>query len=117
MGMISLEGGIKVEETIEQALKREFFEETGLRISVGRLLDVQENFFITLGIVTKQRPIHSILLYYLCSNPKGSVSAKYLDEGEKQFMKKAEWVDLKKVSKIKFYNSVDSVRLSQKAAR
>lgn len=108
-------GGIEIGENIEQGLKREFREETGLKVDVGRLLTVQEDFFITLGIVKKKRPIHSILMYYLCKNPLGQILTKYLDGAEKKFMKKAEWVSLDKIKKIKFHNSVDSVKLIQKA--
>ena len=55
-------GGIKINETIEQALKREFFEETGLKIKPVKLVHVQSSFFV--GRI-KKGPFNSILVYYL----------------------------------------------------
>jgi 8-oxo-dGTP diphosphatase len=48
-------GGVDVGETAEIALKREFLEETGLAIEVGRLLYTKE--FV-------QPPLHAIELYF-----------------------------------------------------
>ena len=105
-------GGIEIGESIEQSLKREFYEETGLSVSVGKFLEVHEDFFIN---ISKKKPIHSILMYYICKNPRGKVSTEFLAGDEKKWMKKAEWLSLDRIKKIKFYNSVDSVKLIQKA--
>jgi 8-oxo-dGTP diphosphatase len=49
-------GGIETGETMEDALKREFLEETGLEIKVGKLLFI--NQFIHL-------PVHAIEFFFL----------------------------------------------------
>ena len=47
-------GGIEFGETAEQTLQREFAEEFGVEIKVGRRLGVAENIFVTEGkTVTK----------------------------------------------------------------
>ncbi|MGY3767161.1 NUDIX domain-containing protein [Vagococcus vulneris] len=38
-------GAVKISETTEQTVKREFLEETGLDVSIGSLTAIIENFF------------------------------------------------------------------------
>ena len=105
-------GGIKKGETIEAALKREVWEETGLKVTPDKVIKATQDFFIS--IESKKR-LHSILIYYICKNPKGKISTKNFDENEKVYLKPAEWVDIKEVKKIKFYNGVDSPKLIKEA--
>lgn len=58
-------GGVEVGETIENALKREFLEETSLEIKVGRLLFT--NQFIHL-------PVHAIEFFFLVEVIGGTLS-------------------------------------------
>jgi 8-oxo-dGTP pyrophosphatase MutT (NUDIX family) len=105
-------GGIKRGELTLDALKREFWEETGLQITPTELITVTENFFIS---VESRRSLHGILIYYICKSPKGKISTKHFDAHEKAYMLAAEWVDIKDIKKIKFYNGVDSVKLIKQA--
>ncbi len=91
-------GGIDLGETLEEALLREVKEETGLSVTKGRI-------------------ITSDLMYFLCANPKGELSTDGFDEEEKGYAKKAEWVDIGKISKLKFYNPIDSVALINRAVK
>src|SRR3989338_10436141 len=54
-------GGVEINETIEQALVREFKEETGLKVMPVKLIDAQSSFFV--GRISKD-PWHSILIYF-----------------------------------------------------
>ncbi len=76
-------------------------------------LGIDEEDFFTHHYTGKH--FQSILLYYLCKNPKGKISTDHFDEHERQYADKAEWVDAKRVHGLKFYNPVDSVGIIKKA--
>lgn len=105
-------GGVKKGESMLDALKREFWEETGLQITPDKLITVTENFFIS---VESRKSLHGILIYYLCKSPKGQISTKHFDTNEKTYMSSAQWIAVKDIKKIKFYNGVDSVKLIKQA--
>ena len=52
-------GHVKIGETLENALKRELFEETGLRVACRRLLWSEESFWQWKG-----KQAHGIAFYY-----------------------------------------------------
>ncbi|TSC83367.1 MAG: MutT/NUDIX family protein [Parcubacteria group bacterium Gr01-1014_17] len=87
-------GGVGLGETIDEAFRREMKEETGLDVERGEVLLCESDFFI--HPLTK-KPYHT--------------------ESEKQYAKKAEWVDIAKIRDLKFYNPIDSVALIEKALR
>lgn len=101
-------GGVKRGELLEDALKREVWEETGLKIEPVKVIKTTQDFFIS---IESKKKLHSILIYYLCKNPKGKISIQNFDENEKAYLSLAEWVDLKNIKNIKFYNGVDSLKL------
>lgn len=75
-------GGIELDETIHEGLVREFKEETGLSVEIGKLLFVEDSFFTYNG-----EDAHGILIFYevkkiggtLTTNKEDSVEVKYLD--------------------------------------
>ena len=107
-------GGVKKGESIEESLKREIYEETGIKVQPEKIVTATEDFFIS---IESKRKLHSILLYYLCKNPEGNVSTDFFDDDEKKIMKEAEWIDLKEVKNIKFINGIDSVKLIENAVQ
>ena len=65
-------GAINVGEKIKDGLKREIFEETGLEVEVGNLLDIAEKIFKD----SKGKIIyHYVILDYLCKYISGSMRA------------------------------------------
>ncbi|MFX1369567.1 MAG: NUDIX hydrolase, partial [Promethearchaeota archaeon] len=63
-------GGVHFHESSKEALKREWFEETGFAVDVKRLLYVIENFFVFKGNdqfppLTKDGRLHGLGLCYL----------------------------------------------------
>lgn len=107
-------GGIEKYETVEQALKREVWEETGLKVKVGKLVDCQSSFYKSR---LHKEYWNAILLYYLCEQVGGKLSKDNFDEYEIKYADMPEWIDLKKINRIKFYNSVDSLSLIKKALK
>jgi len=105
-------GGIEIYETIEEALKREFFEETCLRVKIGKLVSCESSFFMP---KFHKSPFNAISIYYLVKKVGGKITDKYFDIYEKKYMEKPEWISLSDVKKIKFYNSVDSLDIICKA--
>ncbi|MCK5510133.1 NUDIX domain-containing protein [Candidatus Parcubacteria bacterium] len=110
-------GGVDINETLEEALKREFFEETGIKVEVLNPVHSETSFF---------NPSHSIkhkneywncpLIYYLVKKVGGKISKDNLDEEERGYADLPEWIDLDKIDELKFFNSVDSIRVIKKAA-
>lgn len=105
-------GGVNLGEMIDEAFRREIWEETGLSAERGEVLLCESNFFIH---PSGKKPYHTILAYYLCKDIKGEISDANFDALEKQYAKKAEWVEISRVKDLKFYNPIDSVALIEKA--
>ena len=101
-------GKVELGETIKEALVREVKEETGVNVKVGKLICCEDSFF---KLPKDGKPVQSILIYYQCDFIDGEISTKYLSEDEKSYASKAEWIDLSKVKSLKFYNSVDSIKI------
>ncbi len=107
-------GAIDLGETIDKALTREVWEETGLRVKRGKLLLVKDDFFIH---PKTGKYFHSILLFYTCTNPRGKISTAHFDAYERQYAGRAEWIPIAKALKLKFYNPIDSPTLIKQAVR
>lgn len=107
-------GGIDIGETNEEALEREVFEETGLKISPEKI------FFVSSGMYfhpVKQKGFHTLLFYSTATITGGSINTDHFDDHEQNYAKQAEWVPIKKLTTIKFYNSVDSLDLINEAIK
>lgn len=86
-------GGVEVGEMAEDALKREFLEETGLVISVGKLLIMNE--FVKL-------PLHGIELFFEVKRVGGELILGHDPEmnlGE-QLIQKIEWLSLDEIKRL-----------------
>jgi len=106
-------GGVEKGETLEEALLREVKEETGLTVEKDRIIACEQDFFRDYRY--KNVSYHSILMYFLCVNPEGEISADGFDELEKGYARKAEWIDIARASALKFYNPVDYVSIVEQA--
>ncbi len=105
-------GGVHNGETVQDALIRECWEETGMRVRPIKLLHCQTSFFALPGT---GRAVNAILIYFLCRRTGGRLTEKNFDRFEKKDHSIAEWVTLSKIRNLKFYNSINSVRLIRQA--
>jgi len=90
-------GGVEISEKIYDALSREVFEETGLRIVSGEILECDDSFFL---VPYENKPVHSILMFYCCTFKQGKIKNDNVDEFEKEYAEKAEWISIEKVLKM-----------------
>jgi len=70
-------GGVELDETIPDALIREFKEETGLSVEVGKLLLVEDSFFTYNG-----EDAHGILIFYEVRKTGGTLTTNNDDSVE-----------------------------------
>lgn len=106
-------GGMHVDETIDEALEREVREETGLFVKRDKLLYVTDHFFTH---PDAERHFHTVLIYFTCNDIRGRISTADLAEGERAYVRAAQWIPLEQVPRLKFYNQVDSPALIKMAA-
>jgi 8-oxo-dGTP pyrophosphatase MutT (NUDIX family) len=106
-------GGVKKGERLAEALKREVHEEVGVTIDSRdtKLIDCTDDFYI----VNDERALHSILIFYVVNKFTGEPNIKNIDQTEIDYINGFEWVEIKNIEKIKFYNPVDNIELIQKA--
>ena len=104
-------GGVKKGERLLEALEREVYEEVGIQINGAQLIECTDDFYLARG----EKYLHSILIYFVVDNFAGEPNIKNIDETEVDYISGFEWVSVDKIGKIKFYNSVDNVRIVEKA--
>lgn len=107
-------GGMNIDETIDQTLEREFKEETGIKVKRREVIACESSFFT---IEFTKQSMNFILIYCLCHKTGGKLGDTKFDKYEKIYAGKPEWVEFSGINKIKFYNSVDSVKIIKKAAK
>ena len=96
-------GGAELHETIDETLKREFWEETGFKVKPGKIIYVSSSFFYALS---RKQYWNCQLFYFLVKKIGGKLSKANFDEYEKKYADLAEWINIKKLNQIKFYNSL-----------
>jgi 8-oxo-dGTP diphosphatase len=92
-------GGIEIGETIENALKREVREETGIEIEIVNFFRFEEQFFY---YDPADVAIHSFLFFYLC-RPKTFAICND-DQVEDEAVEKPGWVEIKELEEQYFHN-------------
>ena len=100
-------GGVDLGETLDDALKREFWEETGVKVEKQELLHCDDDFFFS----EKRGPLQTILIYYGVKKVSGELSIANIAKSEEIYIGMPEWLDVDKLDSLKFYNPINSPRL------
>jgi len=101
-------GGVNVDETLEEALKREFIEETGLEVEVGKVLSCGTSFFNPKYSQKNSGQYWNCpLIYFLVKRIGGELSIDNCDENEVGYIDLPEWIELEKMRDLKIYSSID----------
>jgi 8-oxo-dGTP diphosphatase len=101
-------GGVELGETLQKALQREFFEETGFKVEVGEPIYTKTAFF---------HPAHSAkhkdefwncpLLYFIVKRIGGGLTTEHFDEDEKKYADMAQWIVFSELDGLKCVNAVE----------
>ncbi|WP_276495769.1 NUDIX domain-containing protein [Pontibacter litorisediminis] len=97
-------GGVEFGESMQQCLKREFKEETGLEIEVSRFLFVNE--FL-------QPPLHAVEFFFEVKAVGGSMKTGSDPEAEagNQLIEHLQWLTVKEIQHIPFADKHRSLQL------
>lgn len=94
-------GGAELHETVEDTLVREFWEETGFRVKKNKLIYTGNSFLYS---IVRKKYWNCLLFYFSVKKTGGKLSKENFDEYEKKYADLAEWIDVKKLNQLKFYN-------------
>jgi 8-oxo-dGTP pyrophosphatase MutT (NUDIX family) len=82
-------GGIELQETAQEALKREVYEETGIEVDILSFLHFKEHFFYYDPL---DEAFHSFMLFYLCR--PNTLTLKKDELVEDNESRRPRWVNL-----------------------
>jgi nucleoside triphosphatase len=87
-------GGVEIGEKMEDALKREIKEETGLDAEIGKLILFKENFFYYQPL---DEAYHALLFFFMCSVKNTELIAdSEVDDLESE---KPRWTEIGSITK------------------
>lgn len=99
----SIGGGVHMGETAEDAVKREVFEETGIRYEINHLAVIHENFFNENSGTLKGLDCHEISLYFMMrSRGTKELNSDSYTNGVKEEM---HWIPINELDKYKAFPS------------
>lgn len=89
--LYSVGGRIKFGETAEEAVVREVFEETGVKMEIDRLGFIHENYFYGDGSSKRGKLVYEISFFFYMRVPRDftPVSESFTEDNHKEFLR---WV-------------------------
>lgn len=86
--MYSVGGRIKFGETAEEAVVREVFEETGVKMEIDRLGFIHENFFTGVSSMTNGNLVHELSFFFYMKVPENfePVSKSFVEGSTKEHL-------------------------------
>ncbi|MFT8352925.1 NUDIX hydrolase [Clostridium saccharoperbutylacetonicum] len=105
----SVGGRVKLNETSEEAVSRETFEETGMELEIDRLAFIHEHFFNE--EITKE-DYHEIAFFYLMkvSTSMDFVCKSFGDQGTKEHL---HWLPIEDLDRYHLYPEFFKTKLSR----
>ena len=97
----SIGGRVKFGETSENAVLREIYEETNLRLEIDRLAFIHENCFVA-GFMS-DAACHEIALYYLIKQSESVSDAKCSSVGADGAKESLHWLPLAELSGFQLF--------------
>jgi nucleoside triphosphatase len=98
-------GGVDLGEKLEETLKREVLEETGIEIDVEKFLTFKEVFFY---YEPKDEAFQSFSFFYLCKPRTTKLLAdNQVDPSDES--EKPRWIDLKSIKKEEMQNGTEEI--------
>ena len=90
--LYSVGGRIQFGETAEQAVVREVYEETGVRLEIDRLGFVHENYLYGDDALNDGKLIYEIAFYFYMKTPEDftPVCRSFTEDGQEEFLR---WVE------------------------
>ncbi|MFA5184081.1 MAG: NUDIX hydrolase [Patescibacteria group bacterium] len=104
-------GGVEIDETLEEAVVREFWEETGLKVRPLNAFYATSSFFKPSLRGDGKLYWNCQLIYFLVEKIGGEISIAHCDEFEKKFMALPEWLDIDSLAGLAFYNPLGEKNL------
>lgn len=98
-------GGVERGETLDEALKREMLEETGLECRVGNLLFIKELLYPWPGLPGQGSRHHSVSLGFHCTVTGGEMRTGRDPEfpDEQQVIIRTAWIPLRELGRYHLY--------------
>ncbi|MBQ9959999.1 MAG: NUDIX domain-containing protein, partial [Oscillospiraceae bacterium] len=94
--------GVQMNETAQDAVLREVFEETGVHYEIDRLAVIHENFWQGGGVYDKGLNCHELALYFLMK-PRGTKQLQSSSRTRFGDREKMHWVPVNELHTVKHF--------------
>lgn len=108
-------GGVEKGETLEEGLKRELFEETGIKVEIEQLVEAQDSFYWFHDPAFPEKFVQSICLFYLCKKTGGELTVDHQDAYEQIHSGAPIWHPIENLDEITWIHTIPTRPIIDKA--